>query len=103
MLAQGGGKITALPRAVRNQEIEESSLFSGFLPFEETPRVTCEFEKPHPLVHVGLVRGLVLLDLTEAAGLLLSPGRRHPLVERSVDPPVQLVDIHRVKPFLQAL
>src|SRR5438270_5266922 len=33
-LAQGGGKLTALPRAVRNQEIEESPLFSGFLPFE---------------------------------------------------------------------
>src|SRR5438477_4312887 len=71
-LAQGGGKLTALPRAVRNQEIEESPLFSGFLPFEEAPRVPCEFEKPHPLIHVGLVRGLVPLDLAEAAGLLLS-------------------------------
>src|ERR1700730_12497572 len=86
MLAQGGGKLTALPRAVRNQEIEESPLFSGFLPFAETPRAPCEFEKPHPLIHIGLVRGLVLLDL-----------RRQRVCSSRQD-----VDI-RVQPVLQAL
>src|SRR5205085_9290954 len=91
-LTKRGDQLTALPRAVRNQEIEEPPLFSWFLPFEEAPRVPCEFEKPHPLIHVGLVRCLVPLDLAETAGLLLSPRPRHPLVERRIDPPVQLVD-----------
>jgi hypothetical protein len=30
------------------------------LPFEEALRVSCEFEKPNPFIHIGLVCGPVL-------------------------------------------
>jgi hypothetical protein len=64
--------------------------------------VARKFENLHTLVHVGLLGGLMPVDLALAAILLLTPLVRHFVEEHCVDEAVKLVDIHRVNAIPKA-
>jgi hypothetical protein len=100
-LAQDRTQLSALPRAVRNQKIEQTPLFSRFLVFEQSLRIPRQFENPHPFFEIGLVGSLVLFDRALAAILLPTPFARHPLEKEAVDLPIELVQVHGVDAVLK--
>ncbi|HVA14688.1 MAG TPA: hypothetical protein VNF99_15685 [Stellaceae bacterium] len=62
--------------------------------------VPSQIEKLDALIHVRVVSRTVALDITFAAFLLIPPLRARAFVESFVDPPIELVDIHRVDVLL---
>jgi hypothetical protein len=61
-LLEIGGQFSPFPGAVRNDEIEQTTLLARLPLFEQPPRILCEFENPYAFVQVGLVCRLVLLN-----------------------------------------
>ncbi|MGA7385005.1 MAG: hypothetical protein WBW81_10085 [Methylocella sp.] len=62
-----------------------------------------QFENLHAFVHVGLVGILVTVDLALAAMLLLAPLSRHLVEESGVHAAVELVHVHCIEAFLEAV
>ena len=101
-MSEFGRELSVPPGAVRNQEIEQATLFARFLLLEERAGVSGEFKKFDTLGHVGLVRRLVLFDGSKARGMLASPVGRHAVERCCSDAAIQLIDIHRVQAVLQS-
>ena len=102
-LAQGRGQLSTLPRAVRNNEIEQTTFLARFLLFEQPLRIPRQFEQPHPFFEVGLIGALVLFDLMQATVLLCTPLARHPFEKRPVHLSVELVHVHGMHAVLEPI
>ena len=100
-MSEGGDQFPTLPRAVRNNEIEQATFFTWFLLFEQPPRIPREFEKPHAFLKVRLIGGLVPFDFAQATILLGTPLSRHPIEKGAIHLPIELIDIHGVRAGLK--
>jgi hypothetical protein len=95
-LLQCGEQFPTLPRAVRNNEIQQTTLFAWFLLLEQPPCIPRKFEQPHAFFKVGPIGGLMPLNLAHATILLRAPLSRHAFEKRAIHLSVELVHIHGV-------
>ena len=79
------------------------AFFPRILVFEQGLGVSGKFDKGYGLVHVGLVGAAVPFYIPLAQFLLLSPLARNFLEESHIHQSVELIDVHDMNAFVEAL
>lgn len=85
---------SALPRRVREYEVEQAAFLSWLLLLKQIARPLRQLQQHDPLREVVLVGRLVLVNLPLDGRLLIAPLRAFLAEEGGVDLPVELVDVH---------
>ncbi|WP_284272096.1 hypothetical protein [Bradyrhizobium iriomotense] len=102
-MAESRGKLPVAPCRVRKYKIQKATFVRSSAFFEEALRILGNRQQSYALIHIGLFGSLVTADLPQAALLLFTPFRCHPVVHDCVDPAVELVDVHRAQALREAV
>jgi HTH-type transcriptional regulator, competence development regulator len=100
-LPQIGNQLPALPGAVRNYEIEESTFFARLLLLEQSLCIPREFEQPDPFLKVGSIGGLMPLDFAKTPILFGAPPGGHAIEKCAIHLAVELVHVHGIHAALK--
>ncbi|MFB3778738.1 MAG: hypothetical protein ACE141_14060 [Bryobacteraceae bacterium] len=93
-------KFSVLPGAVRNHEVEEFPFFRRRLGLEQQVGPLRQFEKLDPLVDIVLVSDLMRLHVAQETALHGAPFGGFGVEEVTVDPAVQLIQVHGIDAVL---
>jgi len=98
-----GCEPTLLPSAVRKYEIQKPAFFVCWLILEQGMGTLRELQELDALIHVTLAGETVRFDVTSDPQLLGTPLSSFRVEEISINATIELVEIHGIDSFLDAL